>query len=149
MRGAQSALNSREIALLAATAASDKKAEEIVVVDVAELLVIVEYFVICTGRNDRQVRTIADEMEDKLRIEAKIKPIGREGTEEGKWVLIDFGDVVAHVFQPEEREFYRLEKLWSEAPRVPLPVEVTGPVVKAEEQTAEDVSEDGPVEDAE
>lgn len=142
-------MNSREIALLAATAASDKKAEEIVVVDVAELLVIVEYFVICTGRNDRQVRTIADEMEDQLRIEAKIKPIGREGTDEGKWVLIDFGDVVAHVFQPEEREFYRLEKLWSEAPRVPLPVEVTGPVAKAEEPAAEDVSEDGPVEDAE
>jgi ribosome-associated protein len=121
-------LDTREIAILAAKAASDKKAEEIIVIDVAELLVVVEYFVICTGRNDRQVKTIADEVEDQLRVEAKIKPIGREGTEQGKWVLLDFGDVVVHVFQPEERDFYRLEKLWGEAPRVPLPEEVTGPV---------------------
>lgn len=122
-------MDSRQIALLAALAASDKKAEDIVVIDVAELLVVVEYFVICTGRNDLQVKSIADEVEDRLREEADhLKPIGREGADQGKWVLLDFGDVVVHVFQPEERDFYRLEKLWSDAPRVPLPAEVTGPV---------------------
>ncbi len=95
-------------------------------IDVAELLVITDYFVICTGRNDRQVKTIADEVEDRLRETLGIKPIGREGTDEGKWVLLDFADVVVHVFQPEERDFYRLEKLWSDAPRLPLGADVTG-----------------------
>lgn len=121
-------LESREWAIMAATAASDKKAEDIVVIDVAELLVVTDYFVICTGRNDRQVRTIADEVEDQLREKGGIKPIGREGSDEGKWVLLDFGDLVIHVFQPEERDFYRLEKLWSDAPRLALPEEVTGPL---------------------
>lgn len=112
--------------MIAAVAASDKKAEDIVALNVADLLVVVEYFVICTGRNDRQVKTIADEVEDQLREKAGIKPIGREGQMEGKWVLLDFGDLVVHVFQPEEREFYRLEKLWGDAPRLALPEEVTG-----------------------
>lgn len=120
--------DSREWAIMAARAASDKKAEDIVVVDVGQLLVVTDYFVICTGRNDRQVRTIAEEVEDQLREQGGIKPIGREGADEGKWVLLDFGDLVVHVFQPEEREFYRLEKLWGDAPRLPLPADVTGPV---------------------
>ena len=93
--------------------------------DVADTLVITSYFVIATGRSDRQVRTIADEVEDAVREQAGIKPIGREGAREGRWVLLDFGEVVVHVFQPEEREFYRLEKLWSDAPRVLLPASVT------------------------
>lgn len=96
--------------------------------NVAELLVVTDYFVICTGRNDRQVKTIADEIEERLRVEAGIKPLGREGLPEAKWVLLDFIDVVVHVFQPEERDFYRLEKLWGEAPRLALPEDVTGPV---------------------
>ena len=120
-------LEPREIALLAAEAAADKKAADIIVLDVAETLVITAYFVIATGASDRQVSSIADEIEDQLREKGGIKPIGREGQREGKWVLLDFGDVVVHVFQPEEREFYRLEKLWSDAPRVELPASVTGP----------------------
>ena len=91
------------------------------VLDVAETLVITSYFVIATGTSDRQVRSIADEVEDVLRERAGVKPIGREGEREGKWVLLDFADVVVHVFQPEERDFYRLEKLWSDAPRVEVP----------------------------
>lgn len=114
-------MEAREIALLAAEAASEKKAADVVVLDVAETLVITAYFVVATGSTDRQVRSIADEVEDQLREQAGIKPIGREGEREGTWVLLDFGDVVVHVFQPGERDFYRLEKLWADAPRVPLP----------------------------
>lgn len=88
-----------------------------------------DYFVICTGRNDRQVRTIAEEVTHELK-QAGLPPIGVEGAEEGKWVLIDFADVVVHVFQPEERDFYRLEKLWSDAPRLSLPAEVVNATSK-------------------
>lgn len=121
--------SSKDWALLAARAASDKRATDIIAIDVAELLVVTDYFVIGTGNTNIQVRAIADEVEDRLREEAGIKPIGREGAAEGKWVLLDFGDLVVHVFQPEEREFYRLEKLWSDAPRLALPAEITGPAV--------------------
>lgn len=92
--------------------------------DVAETLVITSYFVIATGSSDRQVRSIADEVEDVLRERGGVKPIGREGEREGKWVLLDFADVVVHVFQPEERDFYRLEKLWSDVPRLELPASI-------------------------
>ena len=78
------------------------------------------------------MRTIADQVEDTLRETAGIKPIGREGEREGRWVLLDFGEVVVHVFQPDEREFYRLEKLWADAPRVALPESVTGPTQQTE-----------------
>lgn len=113
---------------MAAEAASDKKAADILVINVAELLVVTDYFVICTGNTDRQVKTIADEVEEQVRVRCGLKPIGREGESEGKWILIDFVDVVLHVFQPNEREFYRLDKLWSDAPRMKLPESITGPV---------------------
>ncbi|MDH4139777.1 MAG: ribosome silencing factor [Coriobacteriia bacterium] len=112
-------LDTRDYLLIAAEAASDKKAEDIVALDVVELLVVTECFLICTGRNDRQVRTIAEEIELKVK-KAGLSPMGVEGRDEARWVLIDFGDFVAHVFQPEEREFYRLETLWKEAPRIEL-----------------------------
>jgi ribosome-associated protein len=114
-------VNSREVALLAAEAASDKKAEDIVALDVSELLVVTEYFVIATGRTNVQVRAIADEVEEQLRLKAGEKPLGREGIGENKWVLLDYGDVVVHVFQPQERDFYRLERLWGDAPRLTVP----------------------------
>lgn len=107
--------------MLAASAAASKKGIDPIVLDVAETLVITSYFVIVSGGSDRQVAAIADEIEDVLREQAGVKPIGREGERERKWVLLDFADVVVHVFQPEEREFYRLEKLWSDAPRLVLP----------------------------
>jgi len=120
--------SSKEFALAAAEAASDKKALDIVAIEVAELLVVTDYFVICSGNTDIQVRAIAAEVEDRLREECGIKPIGREGVDEGKWVLLDFGDLVVHVFQPEERAFYRLENLWSDAPRLTLPESVAPPL---------------------
>lgn len=129
--------SSKEWALLAAEAASDKKATDIVAIEVAELLVVTDFFVICTGNTDVQVRAIADEIEERLRVEAGLKPIGREGEAEGKWVLLDFVDLVIHVFQPEEREFYRLEKLWSDAPRLGLPASVTGAVAAGADRGAE------------
>lgn len=120
------------MALVAAEAANEKKAEDILAVDVADLLVVTDYFIICTGRSDRQVRTIADEVEDVLRERAGIKSIGREGDEDGRWVLVDFVDIVLHVFQPEDREFYRLEKLWSDAPRLELPESLNLPAAVSE-----------------
>lgn len=122
-------ISSQELAVIAARAASDKKATDIVAIDVAPLLVVTDYFVICTANSAIQVRAIADEIEDRMREEGKVKPIGREGLEEGKWVLLDFADLVIHVFQPAERDFYRLEKLWGDAERLTLPEDVTGPVV--------------------
>jgi ribosome-associated protein len=117
------ALQIEQLARSAAEAAADKKAIDVVALKVADLLIVTDYFVIATGANDRQVKVIADMIEERLR-EAGVKPVGREGERENTWVLLDFGDLVVHVFQPEEREFYRLEKLWSDAPRLDLPPEV-------------------------
>jgi ribosome-associated protein len=108
---------------IAANAAAEKKATDVMALHVAETLVVTDYFLIATGTNDRQVHAVADAIEDALR-EAGAKPIGREGERELKWVLLDYGDFVVHVFQAAEREFYRLEKLWSDAPRLELPAEV-------------------------
>ena len=119
----------------AAAAAADKMATDVVALNVAETLVVTDYFLILTGANDRQVHAIADAVEDALR-EAGVKPIGREGERELKWVLLDYGDFVVHVFQAQEREFYRLEKLWSDAPRLDLPAEVVN--ASAPESTSGD-----------
>ncbi|MBS3957472.1 MAG: ribosome silencing factor [Clostridiales bacterium] len=123
-------LTAAEIAITAARAAAEKKAADIVALDVAALLVVTDYFVICSGNTDRQVRTIAEEVESVMK-RAGLPAIGVEGQAEGKWILIDFVDVVVHVFQPAERDFYRLEKLWSDAPRLELPEDITGQVAKA------------------
>jgi len=127
-------ISSKEWALIAARAASDKKATAIMAIDVAQLLVVTDYFVICTGNTDIQVRAIADEIEDRLREEGGIKPIGREGVSEAKWILLDYGDFVVHVFQPEERGFYRLETLWGDAPRLQLSDDA--PAEAAEDEAA-------------
>lgn len=111
----------KELALTAMQAADDKKGEDIIALNVAELLVVTEYFVLATGRTDVQVHAIADEIEEQLRVQCNEKAIGREGLGENKWVLLDYGDMVVHVFQPQEREYYRLERLWGDAPRLSLP----------------------------
>jgi ribosome-associated protein len=111
---------SSELVLEAANAASDKKAERIVILDVSEQLVITDYFLICNGNNDRQVRTIADEVEKALQENFKVKPYRREGEREARWVLLDYVDFVVHVFNREEREYYDLERLWSDAKVLPF-----------------------------
>ncbi|MGN6781032.1 MAG: ribosome silencing factor [Marmoricola sp.] len=113
----------RELVDVAARAAADKLAEDIVAFDVSEQLVITDAFVLCSATNDRQVKAIVDEVEDKLR-EAGAKPIRREGERDGRWVLIDYGDIVVHVQHTEERAFYALERLWRDCPTIPLPEDV-------------------------
>lgn len=114
-RGAPAALDSRQIAVAAARAASEKQGQRIAVLDVRDLIVITDYFVIASGSSDRQVRTIQEEVERSIR-ELGVKPVRREGEQEGSWVLLDYVDVVVHVFGEEERDFYDLERLWSDAP---------------------------------
>ena len=104
--------------LAAADAASSKKAENVVILDVSQQLVITDHFLICSGNTDRQVRTIADEIERRLRETASLKPYRREGETEARWVLLDYVDFVVHVFQHEDRDYYDLERLWADAPRV-------------------------------
>jgi ribosome-associated protein len=108
----------------AAEAASDKLAENIIAFDVSEQLVITDAFVLCSAANDRQVKAIVDEIEDRLR-EMGAKPVRREGERDGRWVLIDYGDVVVHVQHEEERSFYALERLWRDCPTIDLPETVT------------------------
>lgn len=98
-------------------AASDKKAEELIVLDVSEVTSIADLFVICSGRSERQVQSIADGVVEKAK-EAGLEGIGVEGYADGRWVLVDLGDVIVHAFVPEERELYRLERLWGDAPVV-------------------------------
>jgi len=94
--------------------AEDKKAAEIVLLDLAELTTLADYFVICSGGSERQLDAIADGVIEGLRKEG-VRPIGREGTPDSHWVLLDYGSVIVHVFTPPERDFYQLEKHWSAA----------------------------------
>jgi ribosome-associated protein len=108
---------SREIALTAAKAAAGKQAADVTILDVHGLIVITDYFVICSGQSDRQVKTIVEEVEKAVR-ELGERPIRREGESGARWVLLDYIDVVVHVFAEEEREYYDLERLWRDAPRI-------------------------------
>ena len=114
---------SRERALIAARAADAKKATDIMVQEVRDLIGVTDYFVIATASNNRQVEAIIDEIEDKLREEASIKPTHREMSADGSWSLLDYGNIVVHVFMPETREYYRLEALWNDAPVIDLAAE--------------------------
>lgn len=113
-----------ELVTVAAQAASDKLADNIVAIDVSDQLVITDAFVICSASNDRQVKSIVDEVEDKLR-EVGAKPIRREGERDGRWVLIDYGEIVVHVQHEEERVFYALERIWRDCPPIKLPETVS------------------------
>ncbi|HEV7191814.1 MAG TPA: ribosome silencing factor [Jatrophihabitantaceae bacterium] len=110
--------HSRELALVAASAASDKLATDIVLIDVSERLAITDIFVIATGNNERQVEAIVEEVEEQLR-RAGAKPLRREGRRDGRWVLLDYADIVVHVQHAEERVFYSLERLWKDCPFIP------------------------------
>ena len=102
----------------AARAADDKKGEDIVVLDVAEIMGIVDAFVITHASNTRLVRTIVDEVKTQLLEQAGVKPRSVEGLDDLTWVLLDYGDLIVHVFLEETREFYGLERLWTDAPRI-------------------------------
>jgi ribosome-associated protein len=108
-----------ELLRIAAVAADDKQAEDLVALDVTDQLPLTDVFLLATGRNERNVLAIAGEIEDKL-IEAGTKPLRREGRGEGRWVLMDFGDLVVHVFHEEDRMYYSLERLWRDCPVIPL-----------------------------
>ena len=113
-----------ELIRIAASAAADKLATDIIAYDVSEQLVITDAFLLCSAANDRQVRAIVDEIEEKL-AKAGAKPVRREGEREGRWVLLDYLDVVIHVQHSEERVFYALERLWKDCPQIELPEAVT------------------------
>lgn len=115
--GTSKELSPRVLADIVVEAASDKKAEDILVMNVSEVTTIADLFVICSGRGERQVQAIAEGIVEKAS-EAGRKPFGVEGLDAGRWVLIDLGDVVVHAFVPEERQLYRLERLWGDAPIV-------------------------------
>lgn len=107
--------DSRDLARHAAQAASSKQGQDIVILDVRELIAITDYFVIASGSSERQIATIAEDVERQLKAEAG-KPVRREGESGARWLLLDYVDFVVHVFHEEEREYYRLENLWRDAP---------------------------------
>ena len=112
---------SRELALVAAQAAADKKADDIVLLDVADQLVITDVFVVASAPNERQVIAIVDAIEEALlNLPEKVKPVRREGERAGRWVLLDYIDIVVHIQHREEREFYALDRLWKDAERIPF-----------------------------
>jgi ribosome-associated protein len=108
-----------ELGLAAAQAAADKLATDVLLLDVSEQLVITDVFLLASAPNDRQVRAVVDEVEDRLR-DLGAKPVRREGVQDGRWVLLDYAEVVIHVQHQEERVFYALERLWKDCPVIPF-----------------------------
>ncbi|HPU01455.1 MAG: ribosome silencing factor [Firmicutes bacterium] len=115
----EAASSSRELALWAAELAAEKKAEDLILLEVSKVSIIADYFLIATGRTRAQVHAICDYLMEKFR-ERRRPLLGLEGYQEGWWVVLDYGDLVIHLFQPEAREFYNLERLWSRAPLVEI-----------------------------
>jgi ribosome-associated protein len=111
--------HSIQLAKVAALASEEKLAEKVMAIDVSEQMPLTDVFVIASAPSERQVGAIVDEVEDRLR-ELGSKPIRREGEREGRWVLIDFGDIIVHVQHEEEREYYALERLWKDCPEIDL-----------------------------
>ena len=109
----------RQLVESAALAAADKLAQDVVAIDVSERLPLTDCFVIASAPNERQVQAVVDNVEEKLRA-LDAKPVRREGTQEARWVLLDFGDLVVHVFHQEDRAYYSLERLWKDCPVLPI-----------------------------
>ncbi|MEW6355276.1 MAG: ribosome silencing factor [Planctomycetota bacterium] len=112
-----SSISAKEIALHCVAIADDKKAEDILVLDIRKITFLADYFVICTGFNSRQLQTIADEISKTMK-DAGVHPVGAAGYNEAMWILLDYGEVVVHLFDAEARAMYKLEDLWSSAKRV-------------------------------
>jgi ribosome-associated protein len=114
--------DSRKRALLCINASLEKKAKDLVILKVKEISAFADYFIICNGTSDRQVRAIAAAIQENLKL-AGILPLGVEGEAAGQWILMDYDDVIIHIFLETVRSFYDLERLWSEAPRMAVPDE--------------------------
>lgn len=127
----ESAERSLKLALAAARTAEDNRGEDIVVLDMRSITPVFDYFVITTGNSRRQLHAISEEIERVLQVELRDKRMGIEGYDESRWILLDYGNVVVHLFDRETREFYALEDFWSQAERVPLPWQASGAIDKA------------------
>ncbi len=122
---------SRAFAIFVADALSEKKGSDVTILEVGPIVGYTEYFVVCNGRSDRLVKALADHVCRHSREQLKRHTLSTEGTERGQWALLDFGDIVVHIFRDQERVFYDLDGLWEDAPRVPYeppppPVAATG-----------------------
>lgn len=118
-------VNELEKLMLAAEAAATRKALQMTAIDIRKIASFAEFFLVCSGTSNRQVQAIADEVMDRLKKERNSRPLHTEGYEAGTWVLLDYGDLIVHVFTEEAREFYQLERLWRDADRVALPEAMT------------------------
>jgi len=128
-----SALTGEQLARQIVEQMDDKKAVDIVALDVRGLANFADYFVFCTGRSDRQTKSIHDGIREGMKDEFEMLPVHTEGERERRWILLDYGDVIAHVMIPEVREYYRLEQLWSDAPKLALDL---SPVADAADSAA-------------
>ena len=113
-------LETEDAVMMAARAASDRKAADLIILDLRDVAQFTEFFLICTANNPRQVQAVTDAIEESLRQAGK-RPLHIEGYAAAEWVLIDYGDFIAHIFSPSSRRFYDLERLWRDAKTVPLP----------------------------
>ncbi len=138
---------SLELINTAAHAAADKLAHDVIAYDVSDVLSITDAFLLASAPNDRQVKAIVDEIEERLLKDLGIKPVRREGDRDSRWILLDYVDIVVHVQHSEERVFYALERLWKDCPEIELPADAKATRGKAEEhaklQAAEAADEPG------
>ncbi|QDU90866.1 Ribosomal silencing factor RsfS [Pirellulimonas nuda] len=117
----ESAERSLQLALSAARTAEDNRGEDVVILDMREITPVFDYFVIATGNSRRQLHAISEEIDHTLEDDLGDRRMGIEGYSESRWILLDYGNVVVHMFDEETRAFYSLEELWADAPKVPLP----------------------------
>ncbi|GAA1896032.1 ribosome silencing factor [Streptomyces sp. NPDC020096] len=130
-----------ELITAAAQAAADKLAHDIIAYDVSDVLAITDAFLLASAPNDRQVKSIVDEVEERLHKELGAKPVRREGERDGRWVLLDYVDIVVHVQHSEERVFYALERLWKDCPEIELPKDAVATRGKAAEYAKQRAAE--------
>lgn len=113
-----------EVVKLALVCASEKKAFDMVALDLREIASFTEFFIICSGANQRQVQAISDEINEQLKKQLKTKAIRIEGYNAAEWILLDYGDFIVHIFEKEARDFYDLQRLWRDASKVQIPSEI-------------------------
>ncbi|MFF3762886.1 ribosome silencing factor [Streptomyces sp. NPDC001922] len=130
-----------ELINVAAQAAADKLAHDIIAYDVSDVLAITDAFLLASAPSDRQVKAIVDEIEERLNRQLQTKPVRREGDREARWVLLDYVDVVVHVQHSEERVFYALERLWKDCPELDLPEDAVATRGKADEHAKRQAAE--------